>query len=195
MSFFKKIFKKNKAFSEEEIKEQRVTLSLDDSFVHNFIKLGGKFLYCLKNQDVTNNIQNILEENDWDTISVRDADLNKYISSVKVHTDDGFNKNIPFFTSCESLISENGNILFCERQLNDKKLATLSNDFIVFATTSQIVKSKGESLTGIKLKYKKNIPGNISPIKNYGAKISNDDFMNYGTTNSKNLYLLLLEDL
>ncbi len=195
MSFFKKLFSETKELSEDEIKEHDVALSLDDSFVHNFIKYGGKFLYCHKKQDVTNNIQRIVDENDWDTLSYIDNSLSSYFTSVKVHTDKGFNTTIPFFTACESLIAENGNILFSECQLKDNKLATLTNDFIVFATTSQIVKSKGESLTGIKLKYKKNIPSNISPLKNYGVQNNEDNFLNYGTNNSKNLYLLLLEDL
>lgn len=195
MNFFKKIFKKTNVLTEEEINEQNVVLSLDDSFVHSFIKNGGKFLYCHKKEDVTNNIQHILEENDWDTIAYINTELSHYISSIKVHKHLGFNSLIPFFTKCESLIAENGSILFSECQLKDKKLATLTNDFIVFATTSQIVKSKGESLTGIKVKYKKNIPANIGSIKNYSTYIDEDNFLNYGTSNSKNLYLLLLEDM
>lgn len=196
MSFIKKILGFSKPpLTEKEINEQKVSLSLDDSFVHNFIKLGGKFLYCHKKQDVAINIQRILQENDWDTVSFINQDLGNYINSVNVHTDHGFNSSIPFFTDCESLISENGNILFSENQLKDHKLANLTNDFIVFATTSQIVRTKGDSLTAIKLNYKKNIPSNISPIKSYGAQTQNEDFLNYGTSNSKNLYLLLLENL
>lgn len=196
MKFFKKIFKSTKKLSEEEIRQQTVTLSLDDSFVHNFIKHGGKFLYCHKEQDVTNNIQRIIDENDWDTLSYVNSDLVKYTTAVRVHIDHGFNTSLPLFTSCESLIAENGSILFSETQLKDQKIPTLTNDFIVLARTSQIVKTKGESLTDIKLRYKKNIPSNISPIKNYGAiTTTEDNFLNYGTSNSKNLYLLLLEDL
>ena len=196
MKFIKKFFgSKKPTLTEEEIKEQNVSLSLDDSFVHHFIKLGGKFLYCHKEQDVTVNIQRILNENDWDTVSFINQKLGSYINSVNVHTNNGLNTELPFFTDCESLISENGSILFSENQLKDKKLASLTNDFIVFATTSQIVKTKGDSLTAIKLNNKKNIPANISPIKSYGAKTQDEDFLNYGTNNSKNLYLLLLEDL
>ena len=57
------------------------------------------------------------------------------------------------------------------------------------------IKTKGESLTGIKTRYKGNIPSNISAIKNYNPNNKDDDFMSYGNTNSKNLYLLLFEDL
>ncbi len=194
MNFLKKLFTNSEKSKNEEIKKQNVSLSLDDSFVHNFIKKGGKFLYCLKKEDVTENIANIISENEWDEISLKNDELKKFTSSLdlKVHND--WNNQIPFFTTCEQLISENGSILFSSNQIKEKRISTLSENFIVFATTSQIVKNMGESLTGIKLKYKDNLPTNISSIKNYNKSVKSDDFMSYGNSNTKNLYLLLLED-
>jgi len=194
MNFFKKLFQSSEKLKDEEIKNQKVSLSLDDSFVHNFIKHGGKFLYCLKKKDVTASILNIIEENNWKTISYKDKGLAKFIDSIDIKTESDFNINIPFFTTCEQLISQNGSILFSSNQIGDKRLSSLTNNFIVYATTSQIVKNMGESLTGIRIKHKENLPTNITPIKNYGSK-NDDDFMSYGNSNSKNLYLLLLEDL
>jgi len=195
MNFFKKLFEGYEKTKKEKIENQYVSLALDDSFVHNFIKLGGKFLYCLKKEDITENILNILKENNWETISLKNKDLTKLIASVKVKIESNFDVNIPFFTNCEQLIAENGSILFSSNQIEDKRLSTLTNDFIVYATTSQIVKNMGESLTGIKSKYKNNLPTNISSIKNYDPTKVDDSFMSYGSCNSKNLYLLLLEDL
>ncbi len=194
MNFFNKLFKSSEKSKDKEIKNQKVSLSLDDSFVHNFIKLGGKFLYSQKVEDVTLNILNILKENDWETITYKEKGLAKLISPIEIKTISEFDKKTPFLTTCEQLISENGSILFSSNQIEDKRLSELSNDFIVFATTSQIVKNMGDSLTGIRVKHKNNLPANISSIKNYGNK-SEDSFMSYGTSNSKNLYLLLLEDL
>lgn len=195
MSFFKKLFKNSEKNKNEEIKNQPVSLSLDDSFVHNFIKLGGKFLYCIKEEDIITNISKILNENSWDVISYKQNKLTKLIASLNIKTERTLSKDIPFFTTCEYLIAENGSILFSSNQIEEKRLPTLNNNFIVFATTSQIVKNMGESLTGIKQKYKNNLPTNISAIKNYQPIKKDDNFMNYGSSNSKNLYLLLFEDL
>ena len=86
--------------------------------------------------------------------------------------------------------------MFSSNQLSTHKLASLTNDFIVFAKTSQFVKDTGEGLTGIKTNCKDgSIPTNISAVKKYDLKIDDDNFLNYGNNNSKNLYLLLLEDL
>ena len=61
------------------------------------------------------------------------------------------------------------------------------------AATSQLVDTIGEGLRGIKSKSKNKIPSNITTIKTFEDK-QESDFMSYGST-SKNVYLLLLEDL
>ena len=109
------------------------------------------------------------------------------------------NKNlssdVPVFINCEHLIADNGDILFSSKQLKSIKLSQMSQDFIVYATTSQLVKDMGQGLTGIKIHHKNDLPTNISAIKNYNINKNDDNFLNYGNSNSKNLYLLLLEDL
>ena len=123
-----------------------------------------------------------------------DNNLTKLIDKKDVTIKSDINYSAPFFTTCEHLIADNGDVLFSSNQLKSKKLASLSEHFIVYATTSQLVKNTGEGLTGIKTNFKENIPTNISAIKNYSINKKDDNFLNYGNSNSKNLYLLLFED-
>ena len=152
-------------------------------------------MYCASIEDVKTNLSNILAENEWNSIICNDTDLVKLLDSKKIAIKNKLTNKQPLFVSCEHLIAENGSILFSSNQLKDYKISELSDSFIVYATTSQLVKNKGESLTGINSRYKGNIPNNISAIKNYNPNSDSNDFMNYGNTNSKNLYLLLFEDL
>ncbi len=194
MKFFKKLF--NIPIKEDkEIQKQEVDLSLDDLFVHNFIEKGGKFLYCLKKEEIKQNLSSILSENNWKKVLVTNKDLNTFFDEKEILLDTELKKSIPFFTTCEHLIADNGDILFSSNQLKSTKLSELSENFIVYATTSQLVKNTGEGLTGIKTNYKGAIPTNISSVKNYEINKSDDNFLNYGNSNTKNLYLLLLEDL
>lgn len=195
MSFFKKLFNTPKEKKVEAPSLDLENSSLDQSFVQNFLSKNGKFLYCTSLEEVTLNLAKIAEENSWDSIICNDIDLLKLIKTIDVKTTEKFSNAHPLFVSCEHLIAENGSILFSSNQLKDCKISELSKDFIVYATTSQLVKTSGDSLTGIKTRYKGNIPSNISAIKNYNPNSGDNDFMNYGNTNSKNLYLLLFEDL
>lgn len=194
MSFFKKLFNL-KSSLEEEIKEQEVSLSLDDAFVHHFIQKGGKFLYCISEAELKSNLNQILLENNWNKVTCLNDEMNEYIDHSNIEVSSDFNTATPFFTKCEHLISDCGDILFSSNQIGSKKLASLTKDFVVFAKTSQLVRNTGQGLTGIKANFKENIPTNISAIKNYQINPEDDNFLNYGNSNTKNLYLLLLEDL
>ncbi len=194
MNFFKKLF--NIPIKEDkEIQKQEVDLSLDDLFVHNFVEKGGKFLYCLKNEEVSENLKNILVENSWKEVTLLDDNLVAFSNKKEFKVSKDFKATTPVFTTCEHLIADNGDILFSSNQLKSIKLSEMPENFIVYATTSQLVKDMGQGLTGIKINYKEKLPTNISAIKNYGVDKNDDNFLNYGNSNSKNLYLLLLEDL
>ncbi|MDA9349494.1 MAG: LUD domain-containing protein [Polaribacter sp.] len=192
MNFLKKLLNRQ-SFEEEQTKNQEVSLSLDDLFVHNFLSKGGKFLYCTNKEEVISNLKSILVENSWEQIQLLDPTLLRYINK-EIETSET-NQELPFFTSCEHLIADKGDILLSSNQLKSKKITEFSENFIIYASTSQIVKDTGQGLTGIKTSSKQNLPTNISAIKNYTLKKNDDNFLNYGNSNSKNLYLLLFEDL
>ena len=71
MSLFRKLFGSSNSSSEEEKESQSTNffpennISVDERFIYNFKKNGGKFLYCENNEEVKDQFENILEENDW----------------------------------------------------------------------------------------------------------------------------------
>ena len=138
--------------------------------------------------------QNILEEN---LISEKDVYcINQRLGSKFNSTKFNFKepKNNSFFlTTCESLIAKNGSILFSSNQIKEKKLSELPSKFIVFSTTSQLTDTISEGMRKIKNQSKNLIPSNITTIQDFESK-KEKDFMSYGSS-TKNLYLLLLEDL
>jgi len=165
-------------------------------FVEKFIAKGGKFLYCQTTQEIKENLLNILDQEHWQKIFTFGGKLVKLLQSVGVNPIKSIEESDCFVTKCEYLIAEDGSILFSSKQLKENRLNTLPENFIVYAKTSQFVHNKDESLTGIKNRYnKKPIPSNIAAIKSYNPQEKTDDFMSYGNNNTKQLYLLLLEDL
>jgi L-lactate utilization protein LutC len=197
MNFLKNLFKSQPTPQPELKAENNTNKALDDLFVENFIAKGGRFLYCQTTNDLTDNLTNILNQEQWVKPLSFSNKLVNLMQSINVacSNNDVLSSDC-FFTNCEHLIAEDGSVLFSSKQLKDHKINNLPKNFIVFAKTSQLVHNKGESLTGIKNRYQKNeIPSNITPIKNYKPNETSDDFMLYGNSNAKQLYLLLLEDL
>ncbi|WMW78449.1 lactate utilization protein B/C [Flavobacterium sp. 20NA77.7] len=200
MNIFKKIFgtqSENENQEKIDNKSQFLPdeiLPVDELFTFKFRENGGKFIYCVNINEVHENFENILEENDWfeRDVCCFDSRLYNFLEENKLNFTDIQNPSF-FFTSCENLIADEGSILFSSKQLKQFKIDELPANVVVFASTSQILMSKGDGLRSIKSKYDKEYPTNITAIK-YFEKTSEDDFLNYGSCH-KNLYLLLLEDL
>lgn len=202
MSLFRKIFGPKSDESQEHLKNEErskympdIKLPIDERFTINFKANGGKFLYCEDIDEVNDNLKLIITENDWEDANVMllDNRLAEKFKSYKLKINNRANDCAYFLSTCEYLISNDGSLLISSHQIAEKKLKDLPQNFVIFATTSQFVETISEGLRGIKNKNREKIPSNITTIKHFKA-CDDKDFLSYGSS-SKNLYLLLLEDL
>ncbi|MEM6516025.1 MAG: LUD domain-containing protein [Bacteroidota bacterium] len=201
MSLFRKIFGL-KSSPEENIKNEErgkympeIKLPIDEQFTINFKANGGKFLYCEDMEEVHKCFSNILSENDWENekVLLLDKRLTQLFHNFDLKETKLISESTFFLSTCEYLISDDGSLLVSSNQIAEKKLKELPENFIIYATTSQFVENIGEGLKGIKKNNRQKIPTNITTIKNFKTE-EDKDFLTYGSS-SKNLYLLLLEDL
>ncbi|SHG99856.1 LUD domain-containing protein [Flagellimonas flava] len=201
MGVFDKLFGGGKKVSKETLETRGehmpdLKIPVDEKFTIYFKKNGGKFIYCEDDLEISEALQNIVSENDWQQhfFYTLDPRLENRFASEKIQFTKNQKESDIFFTTCEHLIAHNGSILVCSNQIKEKKLDELPSNLIVFATTSQLVDSISEALKVIKEKYRKNIPNNITTLKHFQPTPENkNDFLSYGSA-SKNVYLLLLED-
>jgi hypothetical protein len=200
MNLFKKLFGSNTPSSDEDNSGNSnrpnpdINSPLDEQFIYNFKKNGGKFLYCENLNEVKEQFENILEENDWFECEALCYEAKLYFLLDENKLTYGQNINPKFIlSSCENLLAEEGSILFSSNQIKQKKPNDLPTNIIILANTSQIVEGKSDGLSAIRKKYLTEYPTNITTIK-YFEKAKEEDFTQYGSS-AKNLYLLLLEDL
>ena len=202
MSLFRKFFGSKSDHSEDEFQSDDrgkympdLKLPIDERFTINFKANGGKFLYCENLNEIYECLHQIIEENDWKNskVLIIDKNLEDRFSDFKLMSTTTISESSYMLTTCENLIADDGSLLISSNQIAEKKLKELPSNCVVFATTSQIVENIGEGLKGIKNKNKQKIPTNITTIKHFKSS-DEKDFLTYGSS-SKNLYLLLLEDL
>lgn len=202
MDVFGKLFGGNKKASNEAPKARGAhmpepKIPVDEKFTIHFKQNGGKFLYCENFPEISEALNNIKAENNWQDhrFYTLDPQLKERFSTESLTFTESPEESTVFFTSCEHLIAYNGAILVCSRQIQEKKLGELPTNLIVFATTSQLVDSISEALKTIKAKYSNNdIPNNITTLKHFQTTTEHkDNFLSYGSP-PKNVYLLLLED-
>ncbi len=199
MSLFKKFFGAATDSSDEEKDSEYNAFTaqntpIDELFTLNFKKNGGKFLYCEDLTEVKTLFEDILTENDWFEIDVMcyEPKLYSLLDENKLNYTSVENPKF-LLASCESLIADEGSILFSSNQIRQHKPHELPTNIIIVATTSQIKAAKSDAMSYVTKHYNKNYPNNITTIK-YFEKPKVEDFLSYGTA-AKNLYLLLLEDL
>ena len=196
MNFFSKFFKKSSSEKEPKSPESKFLPKkkavIEERFILKFIENGGKFLYCENLSEVQENFDLILAENEW---------INQDLLMIKSELKKEFNLNNNFsssleetkcfVTDCENLIASDGSILISSNQINEKKLNEFPDNLIILSDTMKLKNTISEGLSEIKSK-NKNIPTNITTIKNFNVIKGDKDFLSYGTS-SKNLYLILLE--
>lgn len=199
MSLFKKIFGAvNEASGEEKNQDNPYLpdrqLPVDELFMLNFKKNGGKFIYCENLGEIHEQFLNVLEENDWFECEALcfEPKLHSLLEENRLIYNNVTNPKF-LLATCENLIADEGSILFSSNQIKQNKPNELPANIVIYATTSQILGSKSDGLREIKKKYDKDYPTNITTIK-YFEKAKEEDFLQYGSS-AKNLYLLLLEDL
>ena len=205
MSFLKRIFGLNKSVSKQEAVQQPSAKKnkylpekpvdfYDKQFVINFKKNGGKFIYVTNLDELNDTLTNILAENQWDKIGCKNPNLKHLLKHRDLKTVNEYVNQDAVFVACEYLVASSGAIVFSAKQIGEKPLDQLPDNFIVYATTSQLVRSIDDSMRSMKQKYKNNFPSNIRTLKTFEDNNEDNDFRKYGNV-SKNLYLLLLEDL
>ena len=170
-------------------------LPLDEEFTLNFKENGGKFIYCENETEVKDTYISILDENNWynSKVSSKKKKVLDQFNEYKALNKAEFGKEDLLLLDCEFLIANTGAILISSQQIGEKKPEELPYNLIVFAKTSQLIETISIGLQKINTKHKTSIPTNIRSLKTFKEK-DDDDFMSYGSV-SKNVYLLLLEDL
>ena len=198
MSLFRKFFSSGQTNSDDEKEINKISfeqnIPVDEQFIFNFKRNGGKFLYCDSMSEVKEQFENILEENDWfeGEAICYEPTLFPLLKENNILFDKPQNPKF-LLATCENLVSDEGSISFSSNQIKQKKPNELPVNMVIIAYTSQIIPGKSEILSAIKNKYKREYPSNITTIK-YFEKAQEEDFTQYGSA-AKNLYLILLEDL
>ena len=170
---------------------------IEEGFTLKFTEQGGKFIYCENKEESVIVFKNILAENHWidcEMLCLHSKLQEQYLRPSITPTKTNLNARF-FLTDCEFLVAHDGSIIMCAKQIANHKLIDLPENFVIIAGTKQLTDTLSEGLKGIKHKYKKNIPINITSIKHFKKNTADSDnsFLTYGLP-TKHVYLILIED-
>lgn len=171
--------------------------SPDIMFAQEFIRLGGRFIYCENEKEISDNLAVMIMENKWKELCCLDPAIQRFLATESIpFSDESENlENCPVgITKCECLIARTGSIVVSSRHASGRKLNILPEVHIVLATISQVVNNLKEALELLKRRYGSALPSHISMIAGPSRTADIEKTLVMGAHGPRELYVLLTEE-
>lgn len=140
--------------------------SLEETFATEFIKLGGKFVFCENEQELMYAILALYDDQEWHQLLCAEPRLLKLCHNNKMDfvlpADPHLAGADACITDCEFLVARTGSILLSSRQHMGRIAPVYYPVHIVVAYASQLVYDTTEALDGMKERYGANLPSMIN---------------------------------
>lgn len=138
----------------------------EEIFAENFIRLGGKFVFCDNEQELFDNIHSLHDQRGWQQLLCAEPRLLQLFRNNKldfVHQadvrDEGADACI---TGCELLVARTGSILLSSRQFMGRTASVFFPVHLVVAYASQMAADIQPALDVLKEKYGDQLPSMIN---------------------------------
>ncbi len=141
-------------------------IATEEIFAEEFIKLGGKFIFCENEQELLDNINILYENSGWKQLLCADERLLKIFHNHKIDivtaADPAKEAADACITGCEMLVARTGSILLSSRQNLGRTAPVYFPIHIVFAYTNQVVYDIEDGFAALKKKYGSDLPSMIN---------------------------------
>ncbi len=192
MDFIKRFFSsKSKAYEhlEEDYDQNDLThMAMDEKFVYNFIKKGGRFFYPDDMDGFKNELLKLLKYLQVDHFMVLERSYFHFMNKLHIPVTDRFDPSAVMLGGCEFLIANEGAIMTTATHTKTYRNDDLPRRRVIMALSNQIVSNKSQALIEINNKYEKP-PANIQTMSIFAKQ--KDDLLGgkwYET------YLFLIEN-
>jgi len=168
--------------------------ALDIEFAENFIRNGGKFVYCEGIQEAVDSIRFFTQQENWDKIYCVEETLQRILTHAGLPFTDNPNELIlrkVGMRTCDFLIARTGSIVFSSQSASGRRFSMLDTQ-IVISTIAQIQPDLQSAFRLIKEKFTVKIPSMFS-IVNGLSKIEDIDGEVEQGLGAKQLFLFLID--
>ncbi|MGI9192657.1 MAG: LutC/YkgG family protein [Chitinophagaceae bacterium] len=171
-------------------------LSREEKYAEEFLKLGGKFVYCRDEMDMMEQLTALADTMKWPHIHTRDKGL---LHFFKEHENDlvqdaGDLVNMQVGLSyCEYLVARTGSAIMSSAQDSGRQLPVYAPIHITVAYAGQVVWDIAEAVERLKQKYKKRLPSLISLTTGPSRTADIEKTLVVGVHGPKEVYVFLID--
>ena len=164
------------------------TDSLDVVFAEEFINMQGKFAFCINEEDMLQQLEQLIAEKQWTKIYCNTDKWNARFSNTI---------NLPgcdaSITDCEFLVARTGTIVMSAAQQSGRTVSVYAPIHICIAYTNQLVYDVKDALQKIKEKYAGKIPSLITFATGPSRTADIEKTLVTGVHGPKEVYCFLVE--
>ncbi len=164
------------------------TDSLDVVFAQEFINMQGKFAFCINEEEMLQQLEQLITEKQWSKIYCNTDKWNEKFSNTI---------NLPgcdaSITDCEFLVARTGTIVMSTAQQSGRTVSVYAPIHICIAYTNQLVYDVKDALQSLKEKYAGHIPSLITFATGPSRTADIEKTLVTGVHGPKEVYCFLVE--
>ncbi|MGB4845088.1 MAG: LUD domain-containing protein [Ferruginibacter sp.] len=164
------------------------TDSLDVVFAQEFINMQGKFVFCIDENEMQQQLRLLIDEKQWSKIYCNTDKWNAQFSNTINLA--GCDASI---TDCELLVARTGTIVLSAAQQSGRTVSVYAPIHICIAYTNQLVYDVKDALQSLKEKYAGKIPSLISFATGPSRTADIEKTLVTGVHGPKEVYCFLVE--
>jgi L-lactate dehydrogenase complex protein LldG len=168
---------------------------LELQFAEEFTKLQGKFIFCLDNNELAEQLKNLAQLRGWTKLYCTEPLLKQTLRS---HSFDHFEaKSLADcdagITTCESLVARTGSIVLSSAGESGRTVSVYASVHICIAYTRQLIYDIKDALQLVKEKYPGHIPSLISFASGPSRTADIEKTLVVGVHGPKEVYVFLVD--
>ena len=168
---------------------------LEVQFAEQFSRLQGKFVFCLNQQELATQLQQVIAHNKWDKIYCREELLKRDLAANGfAHFNHGDVASCDAaITTCEWLVARTGSIVMSAGQQSGRTVSVYAPVHICIAYASQLVYDIKDGLQQAKEKYGANLPSLITFATGPSRTADIEKTLVVGVHGPKEVYVFLVD--
>ena len=169
---------------------QKPSDDLEVIFAEEFSKLHGKFVFCINENDLQNQLHQLISANSWNKIYCNEDKWNtQFSNTINLESCDAA------ITGCEYLVARTGTIVMSAAQQSGRTVSVYAPIHICIAYTNQLVYDIKDALQLLKAKYADNIPSLITFASGPSRTADIEKTLVTGVHGPKEVYLFFVDNL
>ena len=164
-------------------------------FAEQFIKLQGRFIYCINRQEMAFQLNSLIQKQNWQKVYCLEDNLCEMIGpqvADRLTKTDLANCDVSI-TGCVYLVARTGSIVLSAAQPGGRTTSIYAPIHICIAYTNQLVYDLKDALQSVKDKYGNNLPSLITFATGPSRTADIEKTLVVGVHGPKEVYCFLVE--